>query len=197
MLRCSHGKICWCLRMVPPDPHSGARLLMVGAALPSRGWQGAMRVGNAQTATAYPRDTEPGDHALFNILPFCLPNGWRLLQEHAVFVCAPERGRRMLLIRCWRTWLRIRDVCQPLALPESSAETPRNVPQPFFSRKKKKQPLSQRLSSLQTRADFDECLDFKVCWGIVSLLTEHFLSAALVNRFENDSQTVQVYLFQM
>lgn len=67
-----------------------------------------------------PKDTKPQpDCAPLNVAPFCLLYGWRLLQEHAVFVCTPARGRRMLIIRCWRNWLRIRDLCQPPLLAQN------------------------------------------------------------------------------
>lgn len=86
------------------------------------------------------------------------------------------------------------------ASPLLSQNLQQRRPGMFLSRSlaaRKRQPLSQSLSSLQTKADFDECLDFKMFWGKVSLLTEHFLSVTLVNWFENDSQNVKVYLFQI
>lgn len=51
--------------------------------------------------------------------------------------------------------------------------------------------LSQSRNSSQPKVAFDECSDFKGFGEEVSLLTEH-LSAALVNRSENDGPNLQV-----
>lgn len=95
----------------------------------------------------------------------------------------------MLIIRCWRNWRRIRDLCQPPLLSQNLQQRCLGA---FLNRsfchKKKKKLLSQNLNSLQTQVDFDEPSDFKVFGGKVPLLTEHLLSAALVNRLENESE---------
>lgn len=94
----------------------------------------------------------------------------------------------MLIIRCWRNWLRIRALCQPPLLSQNLQQRCLGA---FLNRAfchKKKKLLSQNLTSLQTKVDFDEPLDFKVFGGKVPLLTEHLLSSALVNRLENESE---------
>lgn len=114
--RCSHGKICWCLRTMRTAFHSGTCLLLsqrcisVSGVSESNGGQQQPELPGCN-----PKNTEPqpGGHTVLNMISFCLLNGWRLLQEHAVFVCTPTRGRRMLIIRYWRNWLEISDVCQP------------------------------------------------------------------------------------
>lgn len=72
----------------------------------------------------------------------------------------------MLLIRCWRNWLRIRDLCQPPLLSQNLQQ--RDPWERFltvlFATKKL---LSKNLNSLQTKVDFDEPSDFKVFRGKV------------------------------
>lgn len=96
----------------------------------------------------------------------------------------------MLVIWCWRNWLRIRALCQPPLLSQNLQQRCLGafLNRSFCHKKKKKKLLSQNQNSLQTKVDFYEPLDFKVFGGKVPLLTEHLLSAALVNRLENESE---------
>lgn len=121
-LVCPHGQVC----LLPGDDAHTCPRWHLPAAHPeiSSCTRGTWSDGGQQWPNLLmdsPKDTEPwpGHPILLNITPFCLLYGWRLLQEHAVFVCTPARGRRMLIIRCWRNWLRIRDLCQPPLLSQN------------------------------------------------------------------------------
>jgi len=66
----------------------------------------------------------------------------------------------MLIIRCWRNWLRLRDLCQPPLLSQNLQQRCLGVFLTVLFATKKL--LSQNLNSLQTKVDFDEPSDFKM-----------------------------------